>query len=572
MSGILGRLLHEFALTIVIVILISGLVSVTLTPMLCARVLRSARSEHHGALYRRTEAAFAALQAGYARSLRWALGHRPVIVGVFALSVVASVALFLAMPQDFLPSDDTGLLTGSVQTATRSAFAETTGYVRQVTKIIEKDKNVEDVQSDEGGDMTISLKPAGQRRLTADKVATELRKKLSDIPGTRVTISNPPSIRMGARGSRSTYQYTLQGLDLADLQTGARRLAQTLEHDPTFVGVSSDQDEVGPSVRVVVDRARAAALGVTPDEIQTTLGAAFGGQQVSQIYASTDQYQVILELLPQYQADATALSRLYLPGTNGAMVPLTAVATVTRGVIPPTINHAGQVPAITLSFDLAPGKALSDAVAAVRAATDRESLPDGVTGSFAGTAAAFQSSSSNMGWLLLVATIVVYLILGILYESFIHPLTILSGLPSAALGALLTLYLLHIPITIYAFVGMIMLIGIVKKNAIMMIDFAISRRRQDGAISPREAIYEAAIVRFRPIMMTTMAALMGTLPIALGTGMGAGARRPLGICVVGGLLFSQFLTLYITPVLYIYLEGLSERLKRSWVARRLSTP
>jgi len=571
MSGILGRLLHEFAITIVIVILISGVVSVTLTPMLCARVLGpEKKGQRQSPAQRWNEAAFTALQSSYERSLKWALARRPLIAGIFALSVVASVGLFMVMPQDFLPSDDTGLLTGSVQTATRSSFDETTAYVRQVASIVEHDANVEDVQSDEGGDMTISLKPTSVRKLTADQVAAELRRKLNGIPGARVTISNPPSIRLGARGSRSTYQYTLQGLDFTELQIGARQLVETLERDPTFVGVNSDQDDVAPSVQVVVDRARAAALGVTPDEIQTTLGAAFGGQQVSQIYASTDQYQVILELLPQFQADATALSRLYLPGANGAMVPLTAVTTITRGVMPPTINHAGQIPAITLSFDLAPGKALSDAVAAVGAANERQPLPVGVTGSFAGTAAAFQSSNSGMGWLLLIATLVVYLILGILYESFVHPLTILSGLPAAALGALLTLYLLAIPITIYAFVGMIMLIGIVKKNAIMMIDFAISRRRADAAISAPQAIYEAAIVRFRPIMMTTMAALMGTLPIALGAGMGAGARSPLGICVVGGLVFSQFLTLYITPVLYIYLDGWSERLSGSSLAKRFS--
>ena len=571
MSGILGRLLHEFAVTIVIVILISGVVSVTLTPMLCARVLGAPERGRRGGVLRWTETAFSRLQTQYDRSLQWALNHRPLIFAAFAFSVLASVLLFLAMPQDFLPSDDTGLLTGTVQTATRSSFEQTTGYVRQAVKIIEHDPNVQDVQSDEGGDMTLALKPRPPRSLTADQVATELRKKLRDIPGTRVTIANPPSIRVGARGSRSTYQYTLQGLDFADLQAGAKQLVRDLEHDSTFVGVNSDQDEVVPAVHVAIDRPRAAAFGVTPDQIENSMGAAFGGLQVSQIYASTDQYQVILELLPQYQTDPSALFRLYLTGTNGAMVPLSAVATMTRGTTPPTINHAGQIPAITLSFDLAPGKALSDAVAAVKAATARDALPVGVTGSFAGTAAAFQTSSSNMGWLLAMATLVVYIILGILYESFIHPLTILSGLPSAALGALLTLYVFRIPITIYAFVGMIMLIGIVKKNAIMMIDFAISRRRDNPTISARDAIHEAAVIRFRPIMMTTMAALMGTLPIALGSGMGADARRPLGICVVGGLLFSQVLTLYITPVLYIYLERFNENLKGSWLANRLST-
>jgi HAE1 family hydrophobic/amphiphilic exporter-1 len=562
MGGIIGRLLHEFAITIMIAIFVSGVVSVTLTPMLCARILGDHRHDREHAWFRRIDAAFDAVQAAYKRSLDWSLRHRRVVLASFVASLGLSYLLFSIMPQSFLPSDDYSILKGSVQTSTRSSYDETTMYVRQVEQIIERDENVEDVQADEGGDMTIALKPPERRRLNADQVASELRAKLKDIPGTSVTINNPPTIRVGARGSRSTYQYTLEGLDLAELQKAAKQLMRAMKDDPVFVGVNSDQDDVSPAVHVNIDRERAAALGVTPDQIQTTLGAAFGGQQISQIYTSTDQYQVILELLPEYQADASGLSRLYLSGTSGAMVPLSAVADISRGVMPPTINHQGQIPAITISFELAQGKALSDAVQAVKAASDRVGLPDGVTGSFAGNASAFQKSSSDMGVLLLVATFVVYIVLGILYESFIHPLTILSGLPSAAFGALLSLYLFNIPLTIYAFVGMIMLIGIVKKNAIMMIDFALSRMRSTPSVSPADAIHDAAIVRFRPIMMTTLAALMGTLPIAFGTGMGADSRRPLGICVAGGLLFSQVLTLYITPVIFVYLENLSERLKR----------
>ena len=559
MGGIVGRLLHEFAVTIIVAIVISGVVSVTLTPMLCHRVLKSDTGETHNAFYRWSEAAFNRLHNIYDRSLLWCLDHMRVVLGGFFASIALSYGLLMIMPQDFLPSDDTGQLRVNVQTATGTGFEQYLVYTRQVLDIIQKDPNVESVEGDEHGDTQVTLKPLSERSLSADQVATELRGKLRGIAGTSVTVVNPPIIRVGARGSRSNYQYTMQGLDLAELQDSAAKLVQALQADPIFVGVNSDQDSASPSLQVDIDRPRAAALGVTPDQLETAMGAAFGGQQVSQIYAAADQYQVVLELLPEYQQDASALSRLYLTGTGGTMVPLNTLVTVKRATMPQSVNHAGQIPAITVSFDLAPGKALSDAVDGVRRATEEIGTPATIQGSFAGTVAAFQSSTSNMAVLLLIALIVVYIILGILYESFIHPLTILSGLPSAAMGAMLTLYIFHVPLTLYAYVGMMMLIGIVKKNAIMMVDFALERARSDADISPRQAIYEAAMIRFRPIMMTTMAAMMGTLPIALGSGMGADSRRPLGLCVAGGLLLSQFLTLYITPVIYIYLDRYAKR-------------
>ncbi len=573
MGGILGRLLHEFAVTIMVAVLVSGFVSLTLTPLLCSRILTPWEHAEHGRLYRMGEAFFEAWKNGYDRSLRWVLRHGRLAMLVFLLVIVATGWMFVAMPKGFLPSDDTGQLFAFTEAAEDISFDAMVEKQREAAAIVRTDPNIAAVMSFIGasgssqtlnlGRMFILLKPRDQRP-DADRIIQELRPRLTSVPGMKVFLQNVPAIRIGGNLTKSQYQYTLQEADTRELFHWAPLIEARLRTIPGLQDVTSDLQIANPKVSVQIERNKAAALGVTPAQIEDALYTAYGQRQVSTIYTPTNEYWVVLEVEPQYQADPAALSLLHVRSASGALVPLDAVTLLTHGVSPLTVNHQGQVPAVTISFNLAPGVSLSTAIAAIQKAQANMGVPETLSGSFQGTAQAFQSSIAGMGILLAMAVFVIYVVLGILYESYIHPLTILSGLPTAGLGALVTLALFHRELDIYAYVGIIMLVGIVKKNAIMMIDFALEARRTRGK-APGEAISEACLVRFRPIMMTTMAALFGTLPIALGLGASGQSRQSLGLAVVGGLVFSQFLTLYITPVIYLYLDRFSE-----WIAGRRS--
>ena len=559
MGGVVGRLMHEFAVTIGAAILVSGVVSLTLTPMLCSRFLKAPHSIAHGWLYNVMERGFDGFLGVYSWSLRQTIRFKGATMVVSALLLGGTVYLFTIIPMGFIPSVDTGQLSGQIETLQGLGFEATVARVKDVMDVLANDGNVAGYTGNvfgSGGRLNVDLKPRDQRALTADQVIESLRPKFARIPGIRVFLTNPPAIRIGGMMTRSQYQFTLQDPDTDELYRAAPKFEAALRTVEGIEDVTSDLQLRNPQIEVGLNRDQIAALGLTVDQVELALTSAYGSRQVSQIFAADDQYQVIMQVAPQYQRDPAALSLLYVQSNAGKLVPLSTVVTTRQTAGPLSVNHTGQLPSVTLSFNLRPGVALGDAVDRVQALA-RETLPGTISGSFQGTAQAFQDSMKGLGWVLALAIFVIYVVLGILYESFIHPITILSGLPAAGFGALLTLLLFKQDLNIYAFVGVIMLVGLVKKNGIMMIDFAIEARKREG-LSAAEAIYQACRVRFRPIMMTTMAALMGTLPIALGFGAGSEARRPLGLAVVGGLIVSQTLTLFVTPVFYIYLERLQE--------------
>jgi HAE1 family hydrophobic/amphiphilic exporter-1 len=574
MGGILGRLLHEFAVTIGVAILVSGFVSLSLTPMLCSRFLRHPNIQKHGRLYMSSERFFAGMLQAYEWSLKIVLRHKRTTMVITGLTLVATVYLFGAIPKGFLPSEDTGQIFAFTEAQQGISFDSMAKHQQELAEIVSNDPNVDSFMSAIGasgmsvasnsGRMFIRLKPRSERRLSADEIIQELRQKVAHVTGIQMFMQNLPPIRIGGRMTKSQYQYTMQSPDTDELYKYSTILEAKLKELPQLQDVTSDLQIKNPQVNVEIDRDKASSLGVTAEQIEGALGASYGSLQVSTIYAPTNQYQVITEVEPRYQRDPSALSMLYIRSSSGKLVPLDTVTKLSQDVGPLSVNHQGQLPAVTISFNLKPGVSLGDAVEDVNKLA-RATLPATVSTSFQGTAQAFQSSMQGLLLLLIMAILVIYIVLGILYESFIHPLTILSGLPAAGFGALLTLLLFHMDLNIYAFVGVIMLVGLVKKNGIMMVDFALSAQRKEGKKAV-DAIYEGCVIRFRPIMMTTMSALMATLPIALGFGAGGESRQPLGLAVVGGLLVSQVLTLYVTPVFFVYMETFQEKVS-GWFGR-----
>jgi hydrophobic/amphiphilic exporter-1 (mainly G- bacteria), HAE1 family len=573
MGGILGRLFREFSVTICVAILISGVVSITLTPMLCSRFLKAPEHGKESWFYRITERFFDAILRVYDSTLQVVLRHRPATMAAFVVVLAGTIYMFIHVPKGFIPDQDTDQLNVTTEAEQGTSFQQMAQYQAMVADIVRKNPNVEALMSTVGGteastlggpnfgQMVVHLKPRSERSERVSQVIDELRPKVAEVPGMKVYLQNPPTIQIGGQVSKSTYQITLASPNKTELYASASKLEKAIAGVPGVSDLTSDVAINSPEINVEIDRDKAAALQVNASAIENAFYDAYGPKWVSTIFASVNEYKVLLELEPQYQSDPHALSLLYFKSTGGQLIPLDTLAKVKEDVGPQSINHYGQLPAATLSFNLKPGYALGDVVGQVQTLA-HQLLPADVTVTFQGAAKAFEDSLSNLWVLLIVAILVVYIVLGILYESYIHPLTILSGLPSAGFGALATLYLFHMDLNIYAFVGLIMLIGIVEKNAIMQIDFALDAERNQG-LPPLKAIYEGCLIRFRPIMMTTMAALLGAVPIALGYGAGGEARQPLGLAVVGGLMFSQLVTLYLTPVFYTYMAALQDRLQHN---------
>jgi hydrophobic/amphiphilic exporter-1 (mainly G- bacteria), HAE1 family len=574
MGGILGRLFKEFAVTISVAILISGFVSLTLTPMLCSKLLKPHGQRRHGRLYDASERFFQKMLEVYKAGLAWSLVHRRLVMIFSAAVLVASGYLFVKVPKGFMPSEDTGQIFGFTQAAQGISSTSMMSHQQALAAIVQKDPDVEAFMSSAGargsaasnnGVLFIRLKPRSERTHSVDQILARLRPQLSNVPGIIAFLQNPATIGIGGRMSKSQYQVTFQGTNTEELFRYASILEQKMRSLPGLLDISSDLEMKNPQIEIKINRDKAANIGVSAQEIENTLYSAYGSRQISTIFSANNTYQVIFEVAPEFQQDPEALSLLYVTSDSGRLVPLTAVADIRQDTGPLSINHTGQNISVTLSFNLKPGYPLGDAVKEIEALA-ANILPPGISFDFQGTAQAFASSLKGLGLLLIMAVLVIYMVLGILYESFFHPVTILSALPFAGFGALLTLMIFRVELSIYAFVGIIMLIGLVKKNGIMMIDFAMEAQRthKKGA---EEAIFEACVIRFRPIMMTTIAALMGTLPIALGLGAGAESRQPLGLAVVGGILFSQFLTMFVTPVFFVYMEKLRAKLTRRAIHR-----